>query len=112
MVPVIEFVPTDFLRRLKSDKRAEFIIEQTKQGRILLLEMGLSPEERLVLMQKAMEQYDETFIGIKLHELSVRTKSGGLIRQKEFVSNILLVAPGDAEITQKDHGILSVGIAV
>ncbi|RMG28092.1 MAG: DUF2073 domain-containing protein [Methanobacteriota archaeon] len=112
MVPVVDFVPTDVLKRFNPEQRAEFIIDRTKQGRILLLEMGLTPEERLVLMQKAMEHYDETFIGIKLRELSVRTRSAGLIRQKEIVSNILLVAPGDAEITLKDQGILSVGIAV
>lgn len=112
MVPLVEFVPTEFLKKLNSSRRADFIIEQTKQGRILLLEMELTPEERLILMQKAMENYDETFIGIKLHELAVRTRTGGLIRPREFISNILLVAPGDAEITQKEQGILSVGIAI
>ncbi len=108
----IEFVPFGVLERYDVSSRVDFIIEQIKQDRILLLEMNMSPDERLLLMQRAMEQYDTDFIGIKLHELRIRTKYGGFIRQKKLESSLLLVAPGDAEIIQKEHGILSVGLTV
>ncbi|MFW6120485.1 MAG: OapB/ArvB family protein [Petrotogales bacterium] len=52
---------------LTSSEKLKYILKEVKQGRILVLEHGLTPTEQTTLIEKTMEEIDhDTFIGIEM----------------------------------------------
>ena len=55
------------LNELSTAQKLEFIIKEVKQGRILVLEHGLTPSEQTSLIEHTMKEIDhDTFIGIEM----------------------------------------------
>ncbi len=106
----IEFVSSNLLQQMEFEDRIEFILSNVMESKLLVLETEMNPNERLYLMQKALEKYDEDFIGIQLKEISIKLRTNSLLRHREVEASLLLVAPGNAEISHKDHGILSIAL--
>lgn len=61
----IDLISTERLDELAGEK-IRFILDAVKQGRVLVLERGLSPSEELELIQTTMSEIDQdSFIGIE-----------------------------------------------
>lgn len=55
------------LEMLSSKEKLKFILNEVKKGRILVLELGLTPTEQTNLIETTMKEIDQdTFIGIEM----------------------------------------------
>lgn len=67
-------IPIEFISRQRIDdqgfeEKLELILEEVKEGKILVLEESLSPEEETRLIQGAMEKVSDDFPGIEFSSL-------------------------------------------
>lgn len=61
----IQFLSTDKLKTQSFDEKVETILDAVQDGKILVLEQGMTPDEKITLMQRAMEIADDDFPGIE-----------------------------------------------
>ena len=55
------------IQEFSSSEKLSFILENVKEGRILVLEQGLTPIEQTSLIEQTMKEIDQdTFIGIEM----------------------------------------------
>lgn len=55
------------LNNLSSSEKLKYIMKEVRQGRILVLEHGLTPTEQTALIENTMKEIDhDTFIGIEM----------------------------------------------
>lgn len=55
------------LNDLSSSEKLNYILNEVRQGRILVLEHGLTPTEQTALIENTMKEIDhDTFIGIEM----------------------------------------------
>jgi len=55
------------LESMSTDEKIDFILKEVKQGEVLVLERGLTPEEQSKLIEKTMEEINPgKFIGIEI----------------------------------------------
>lgn len=63
----INLISTQKLNELTTPEKIKFILDEVKNGTVLVLERGLSPVEEVQLIEKTMSEIDnETFIGIEI----------------------------------------------
>ena len=63
----INLISRESLEALDSAGRVDFVLREVKEGKVLVLERGLSAIEEATLIQKTMKEIDhETFIGIEI----------------------------------------------
>jgi len=62
-----QLVSKHTLAHLSSDEKLDYIIKEVKQGRILILETGLTPLEQTKLIQTTMHEINhDSFVGIEI----------------------------------------------
>lgn len=67
----INLISKEALEALGSEERVNFVLSEVKEGKVLILEMGLSAVEEANLIEQTMKQIDhETFIGIEIQSYS------------------------------------------
>ncbi len=67
----INLISKESLETLGSNERVDFVLNEVKEGKVLILEMGLSAVEEATLIEHTMMQIDhETFIGIEIQSYS------------------------------------------
>ena len=67
----INLISKESLEALPSTERVDFVLREVKEGKVLILEMGLSALEEAVLIKKTMKEIDhKTFIGIEFQSYS------------------------------------------
>jgi hypothetical protein len=63
----INLISTEKLNEYSSSEKIDFIIGEIKEGKVLVLERGLRPEEEMQLIERTMAVIDHnTFIGIEM----------------------------------------------
>jgi len=63
----VNLVSRSKLEELTSTEKVDYIIQEVKKGKILILESGLTPTEQADLIRKTMSKIDhDTFIGIEM----------------------------------------------
>ncbi len=65
----IEFVAKSRLQDQEFDEKLDLILEEVRDGKILVLEESLSPQEEGRLIQGAMERIGDDFPGIEFSKL-------------------------------------------
>lgn len=82
----INLISRERLREMESGEKVDFILSEVMEGKVLVLEEGLSPEEEADLLQKTMASIDhETFIGIEIqgyHSSDSRSILARLFRRR------------------------------
>jgi uncharacterized protein len=59
------------LSELSTPDKLKYIMKEVKEGRILVLEQGLTPNEQATLIEQTMKEIDhDTFIGIEMEGYS------------------------------------------
>ena len=67
----INLISIEMLAELSSNQKIRFILNEVKQGNVLVLEQGLTAEEEAELIKTTMSSIDqETFIGIEMQSYS------------------------------------------
>lgn len=63
----INLISRERLLSMQPDEKVHFILSEVMDGKVLVLEEGLAPEEEADLMQRTMASIDhDTFIGIEI----------------------------------------------
>ncbi len=65
----IEFIAKERIEDQTFDEKLDMILDEVKDGKILVLEEALNPDEERRLIQGAMESVDEDFPGIEFSSL-------------------------------------------
>lgn len=74
----INLISTSKLDRMPSTEKIHFIIDEVMQGKILVLERGLTPREETALIEETMRRIDpdSTFIGIEMQSYGQEEAKG------------------------------------
>ena len=111
LTPSVDFVPHSRIANLKGDVLYDYIIDKVSEEKILLIETGLEPTERLSLIQRGMERYSTNFTGIKMLIIKVQgERIGKFFKSKNTGGSLLLVAPASTLIDQSQEGDFSIKI--
>lgn len=108
----MDLISEDRLARMASVEKIRFILDEVKQGKILVLEKGLSPDEEASLIEMTMTQIQpEGFSGIEMESYpsEVDTSFFGKILKKNTVrTRLTLIGPADQLKTlKKDRNMIS-----
>ncbi len=63
---MVNLVSRSKLDKLSMEEKIRFILDEVEEGKILVLETGLTPDEQTRLIQSTMEEIKDTFIGIEM----------------------------------------------
>ncbi|KAA0003305.1 MAG: DUF2073 domain-containing protein [Thermoplasmata archaeon] len=98
------------LESMSTDEKIDFILKEVKQGEVLVLERGLTPEEQSKLIEKTMEEINPgKFIGIEIEgyreegKLSWLQKALGKIRPPRMT----VIGPADKlKTVHRDNDVI------
>jgi hypothetical protein len=75
----VNLISRSKLESLSTEEKISFIMDEVEKGKILVLEVGLTPEEQMKLIQSTMEEIKDEFIGIEMQ---------GYERKKSWIKKI------------------------
>jgi len=103
----INLISTEKLDELGSEK-IRFILDQVKEGRVLVLEKGLSPSEELELIRITMSEIDlDSFIGVETPGFTGNVVRLGLLQRllgRSPPPRMMVVGPAHLLKTIKKDG--------
>ncbi|HDM67422.1 MAG TPA: DUF2073 domain-containing protein [Thermoplasmatales archaeon] len=110
----INLVSKQKLDKLSSQEKLDFILREIRQGKVLVLEQGLTPLEQTALIEKTMKEIEEdAFIGIEMDGYLAEDKATlfkrlfGVIRKP----GLTVIGPADLIKTiRKDENIIQTEI--
>ncbi len=110
----INLVSKQKLDKLSSQEKLDFILREIRQGKVLVLEQGLTPLEQTALIEKTMKEIEEdAFIGIEMDGYLREDKATlfkrlfGVIRKP----GLTVIGPADLIKTiRKDENIIQTEI--
>lgn len=107
----INLVSQQKLNEFTSPDRIRFILDQIKNGIVLVLEKGLSPAEEISLIEQTMAEIDQdTFIGVEIERYSDNIKTNWLsriLRRTGRTSRMTVIGPAHLLKTiHKDNKVI------
>lgn len=113
----IDMISEDFTSAMTSMERINLIMGGVRQGNIVILERGLTPEEETKLIEITMAEITpDNFVGIEIESYPSRQKSSFLDRllgKKVIETRLTVVGPADQLKTlRRDHGFISAMVSV
>ncbi len=113
----IDMISEDFTSAMTSMEKINLILEGVRQGNIVILERGLTPEEETKLIEITMTEISpDNFVGIEIESYPSRQKSSFLDRllgKKIIETRLTVVGPADQLKTlRRDHGFISAMVSV
>ena len=113
----IDMVSDDFTSTMTSMEKINLILDGVRQGNIIILERGLTPEEETKLIEITMAEIaPDDFVGIEIESYPSRQKSSLLDRllgKKVIETRLTVVGPADQLKTlRRDHGFISAMVSV
>lgn len=96
----INLVSTETLDNLESEQKVRYIIDEVKNGKVLVLERGLYPIEEAKLIETTMMEIDhETFIGIEMQSYNKEdVKKGNWLKKllsRKSKPRMSVIGPAD-----------------
>ncbi|AGK60996.1 Uncharacterized protein conserved in archaea [Archaeoglobus sulfaticallidus PM70-1] len=100
----LNLISKDKLERMSTMEKLRMILDEVKEGKIVVLESGLSPEEEAKLIELTMLEIDhENFVGIEVESYPRKTVS---FFQKIFGKSegrLTLIGPANRLKTLEKH---------
>ncbi len=111
----IDMISADRLRNMPSTEKIQLILERVREGTIVILESGLSPQEQSELIEMTMLQIKpDQFSGIEIETYPGRTRQGGVLSRfihqgsPEEGSRLTVIGPANQlTLIQKNKDLLS-----
>lgn len=115
-------IRVDLLRQAQMDdmgrtEKIRYIIDRVREGRVVILEKGLHPDEHALLIEKTMTEIDhEEFTGVDVESYPDQDSRGDdrsfldklLNRSKNSDSNLTVIGPASRmETLHKDNNQIS-----
>lgn len=113
----IDLISEDFTSAMTSMEKINLILDGVRQGNIVILERGLTPEEEAKLIELTMAEITpDNFVGIEIESYPSRQKSSfidRLLGKKVIETRLTVVGPADQLKTlRRDHGLISAMVSV
>ncbi|MDD3985674.1 MAG: DUF2073 domain-containing protein [Methanobacterium sp.] len=97
----MDFLSSDALRTRTSLEKISMIVDKVKDGDIVVIEGGLTPEEEAELIETTMREIDvENFMGIDIYTLE-KDKSSFFGLSKKKTIGITIIGPANVMKTVK-----------
>ncbi|MBA3043788.1 MAG: DUF2073 domain-containing protein [Candidatus Thermoplasmatota archaeon] len=107
----INLISQQKLNEFTSPDRIKFILEEVKNGTVLVLEKGLTPVEEIRLIEQTMTEIDQdTFIGVEIERYADDIKTNWLnriLRRTSRTSRMAVIGPAHLLKTiHKDNKVI------
>ncbi|MDK2911470.1 MAG: uncharacterized protein PWR29_427 [Methanolobus sp.] len=108
----MDLVSEHRLAEMTPVEKVRFIIDEVKEGKILVLEKGLSPEEEASLIEMTMTLIEpDGFSGIEMESYPGEVDTsifGRLLKKNTFKTRMTVIGPADQLKTlRKDRNMIS-----
>jgi len=108
----MDLVSEDMLSSLTSMEKIRYILDNVRQGKILVLERGLTPEEQSKLIEMTMSEINlEDFIGIEIESYPVKEESSllrRLLKKPSLKTRLTMIGPArHLKTLKKDREVIS-----
>lgn len=105
----INLVSTETLDNLEGEEKIRYILDEVKNGKVLILERGLYPIEEAKLIETTMMEIDhETFIGIEMQSYNREdVKKGNWLKKllmRKLKPRMSVIGPADLLKTIRKDG--------
>ena len=113
----IDLISADRLSRMPSMEKIRLILDRVREGTIIILESGLSPEEQSTLIEMTMQEIlPDGFSGIEIESYPSKQKSGGmlsrLVRGENENRRMTVIGPANQlKMIRRDHDFISAWIS-
>jgi len=97
----MDFVSSEALKERSSMEKISMIVDKVKEGSLLVIEGGLTPNEEAELIETTMREIDiENFVGIDIYTLE-KDKSSFFGLSKKKAIGITIIGPANVMKTVK-----------
>ncbi|MBW6470554.1 MAG: DUF2073 domain-containing protein [Methanosarcinaceae archaeon] len=108
----MDLISEDMLAGMAPVEKVRFIIDEVKNGKILVLEKGLTPEEEAQLIEITMSQIDpDDFSGIEMESYPFKIDNsfiGKLFKKNTIRTRLTVIGPANQLKTLKrDRDLIS-----
>jgi uncharacterized protein len=113
----IDLISEERLSRMPSMEKIRLILDRAREGTIVILESGLSPEEQSSLIEMTMQEIlPDGFSGIEIESYPSKQKSGGifsrLVRGDEDYRRLTVIGPANQlKMIRRDRDLISAWIS-
>ena len=95
----LDYILKHTQKKMSTEDKCNYIVDNVKQGKIIVFEGGLDPKDEAYLIEKSMMQIDhEEFFGIKLYSPIPKKSTSGFFRMD---SKVTIVTPAYVEMNCK-----------
>lgn len=113
----IDMLSKDHLSNMTSMEKIRLILDKVREGNILILEAGLTPDEEMKLMELTMTEIAPgDFAGIEIESYPTRQRSNIISRLLGRVvteTRLTVIGPANQIKTlNKDHDVISALVSV
>ena len=85
----LEFIPFESLKNMTLQKQVKFIIEKTKDDKILIFDSKLTPEDEAKLISETMKHINKNFSGIEICSLYYEKDKDWIDKSKDVIFKLL-----------------------
>lgn len=113
----IDMISEERLSKMASMEKIRLILDRAREGTIVILESGLTPEEQSALIEMTMQEIlPDGFSGIEIETYPSRRKSGGMfsrfIKSDPASSRMTVIGPANQlRMIRKDPDLISAWIS-
>jgi len=107
----IDIISEEILTNLTSSEKIRMILDGVKDGKIIVLEKGLSPDEETKLIEATMVEISSDFTGIEMESYPSTTKRSILSKlfgkSKSYKRLTIIGSPNQIKNIENDRGRIS-----
>lgn len=112
----IDLISEERLSRMPSMEKIRLILDRVREGTIIILESGLSPEEQSSLIEMTMQEIlPDTFSGIEIESYPSKQKTGmfsRLVRGEDEHRRLTVIGPANQlKMIRRDRDLISAWIS-
>jgi len=113
----IDLISGERLAQMPSMEKIRLILDNVRDGTIVVLESGLTPDEQSVLIEMTMQEIlPDRFSGIEIETYPSKQRGSGvlsrLIRGEDENRRLTVIGPADQlKMIRKDRGLISAWIS-
>ncbi len=113
----IDLISAERLSKMPSMEKIRLILDKVRDGTIVILESGLSPDEQSSLIEMTMQEIlPDGFSGIEIETYPSKQKSGGmlsrLVRGENDFRRLTVIGPANQlRMIRRDRDFISAWIS-
>lgn len=105
----VDMVSADRIKDMNTTEKIRFILDDVREGKVVILESGLTPEEESKLIEATMREINpDDFSGIEIESYPKHGSSGILKRLFSSDPKLTIVGPANrVETLHKEEDLIS-----